>query len=210
MPQSWKYSLLETPKDRVELLRHVNPLESGGAWWVYLTTLFMYNLSPLKVNHYLSTCILLPETDKSLLESAEGREWLSKIFHDQSPQNNVAGPNSQPPDHQLEMHLTELSRPASMMNSKLWCNLNPLKVNHYLSTFFCQKLTSALLESAEGREWLSKSFHDQSPQKNVAGPGRDWTHNLQITSWKCIWRSYPGRLVWWTNSKLWCCNDTEN
>ena len=32
------------------------------------------------------------------------------------------------------------------------------------------------------REWLLKIFDDQSTWKNVAGPGRDWTHDLLITS----------------------------
>ena len=51
-------------------------------------------------------------------------------------------------------------------------------VNQYLGTFFCQKLTTALLISAEGMEWPQKIFHDQSRKKNVAGLGRDQTSAL--------------------------------
>ena len=39
-----------------------------------------------------------------------------------------------------------------------------------LYTFLRQKLTTAILESVEGREISFKIFHDQSPQKNVVDP----------------------------------------
>ena len=39
-----------------------------------------------------------------------------------------------------------------------------------MCTFFHQKLITALLKSADGREWPYKIFHDQSPRKNVADP----------------------------------------
>ena len=55
-------------------------------------------------------------------------------------------------------------------------------VNQYLCTFFCQKLTNALLESMEGKGWLEKVFHNQYLPKNVAGPGGDQTCDLLITS----------------------------
>ena len=51
-----------------------------------------------------------------------------------------------------------------------------------LCTFFRQKLTTALLESAEGREWPYKIFHDQSPRKNVADLGGGWTRDLLVSS----------------------------
>ena len=41
-------------------------------------------------------------------------------------------------------------------------------------TFPGQALSSSLFfESAEGRKRPQKIFHDQSPQKNVAGPSRE-------------------------------------
>ena len=47
--------------------------------------------------------------------------------------------------------------------------------NQYLCTFYCQKLTTAILESALRREWPDKIFHNRSLRKNVARPGRDQT-----------------------------------
>ena len=58
-------------------------------------------------------------------------------------------------------------------------------------TFFSQKLTSALLESVEGRGWLQKIYHNQSPRKNVAG--RDWTDKLLITNWMHSWLRHWSR-----------------
>ena len=46
----------------------------------------------------------------------------------------------------------------------------------------CQKLTTAFLESAEGREWPYKIFYDQSPRKNVADLGGGWTRDLLVYS----------------------------
>ena len=54
-----------------------------------------------------------------------------------------------------------------------------------MCTFFRQKLTTALLESAEGREWPQKIFHDQSPRKNVADLCGDWTRDLLVSSPMC-------------------------
>ena len=68
--------------------------------------------------------------------------------------------------------------------------LSPLAVNQYSCTFFCQKLTTAFPESVEGWEWPYKIIHNQSPQKNVARTGGDWTHNLLITSRMRIWLSH--------------------
>ena len=53
-----------------------------------------------------------------------------------------------------------------------------------LCTFFRQKLTTALLESEEGREWPQKIFHDQSPWKNVGDLGGGWTRDLLVSSRK--------------------------
>ena len=59
--------------------------------------------------------------------------------------------------------------------------VHPLStVNQYLCTSFHQKQKTALPESAEGREWPQKTFHDQCPQKNVNG--RAQNHDLLITS----------------------------
>ena len=44
-----------------------------------------------------------------------------------------------------------------------------------------EKMKTALLESAEGREWPYKVFHDQSPQENVAEPAGS-NPQLLITS----------------------------
>ena len=60
--------------------------------------------------------------------------------------------------------------------------LSPLSGSPVLCTCFRQKLTTALLESAEGREWPQKIFHDQSPRKNVADLGGGWTRNLVVSS----------------------------
>ena len=51
------------------------------------------------------------------------------------------------------------------------------------------------LESAEGREWLQKIFHDQSPQKNVADPAGDRTRNLLIIRQTCIQMNHWGQLM---------------
>ena len=53
------------------------------------------------------------------------------------------------------------------------------------------KLTTALLESAGGREWLQKIFHYQPPWENVAR--LDWTRHLLVTSWVRIWLSHWGQ-----------------
>ena len=68
--------------------------------------------------------------------------------------------------------------------------LSSLMVHLYLCTFFCQKLKTALFEPVEGNEWPQKIFHDQSPRKNVARPGGDWTCDLLITSRTCIQLSH--------------------
>ena len=59
-----------------------------------------------------------------------------------------------------------------------------------LCTFFCQKLTTALLESAEGREWLYKIFHYQSPRKECCWPSGGQTRNHLITSRRRILLSH--------------------
>ena len=51
----------------------VNPMGSCRAWSVYLTTLLLGRLSPLK-QLTSNKHILSPETTTALLESAEGRE----------------------------------------------------------------------------------------------------------------------------------------
>ena len=53
------------------------------------------------------------------------------------------------------------------LNTLLLDRFIPLIGNPVLCTFLRQKLTTALLESAEGREWPKKIVHDQSPRKKV-------------------------------------------
>ena len=73
--------------------------------------------------------------------------------------------------------------------------LSSEQMTEYLCTLFYQKLTTALLESAEGREWPQKIFHDQSQQKIVARPYGDPTCDLLITSWTGIWLNHQGWLI---------------
>ena len=63
-----------------------------------------------------------------------------------------------------------MSSTVSLPNPLLLGRFSPLSGQPVLCTFFCQKLTTVLLESAEGKEWPKKMFHDQSPLKNVADP----------------------------------------
>ena len=93
----------------------VNPMGSCRARSVYLTTLLLGRLSPLK-QLTSNKHILSPETTTALLESADGREWPVKIFHDKSPWKNVANlmgvEPAIPPDHQSDAHPTEPLRLA--------------------------------------------------------------------------------------------------
>ena len=66
--------------------------------------------------------------------------------------------------------------------TQLLGRFSPLSGLPVLCTFFRQKLTTALLESVEGREWLQKILHDQSPQKNVADLGGGWTRKLLVSN----------------------------
>ena len=67
------------------------------------------------------------------------------------------------------------------LTTRLLGRLSPLSGYSVLCTFFRQKVTTALLETAEGREWPQKIFHDQSLRKNVAdlfkGVKQIWTNN---------------------------------
>ena len=71
--------------------------------------------------------------------------------------------------------------------------LGPVTSQPVLFTFFHLKLTTALLESTEGRECPKKIFHDQYLRKNVAGPVEDRTRDLLITSRTRIRLSLRGR-----------------
>ena len=51
-------------------------------------SLFLVRINPLNAYPVL-LYILSPETDNCLLESAEWRQWPLKIFHKQSPRQNV-------------------------------------------------------------------------------------------------------------------------
>ena len=76
-----------------------------------------------------------------------------------------------------------------------------------MCTFFHQKLTTALLESVEGREWPKKIFHDQISMKECCQPGGGRIRNLLITSWTRIQLSHWGQphiyhiyyIWWWLN-----------
>ena len=72
--------------------------------------------------------------------------------------------------------------------SLLLGKLSPLSGYPVLCAFFRQKLTTALLESAEVREWPQKVFHDQSPGKNVANPAgakpaNSWSPVARTSNW---------------------------
>ena len=47
---------------------------------------------------------------------------------------------------------------------------------------FARNWQLPFFESAEGKEWLHKIFHDQSPRKNVADVGEGWTRDLLVSS----------------------------
>ena len=79
------------------------------------------------------------------------------------------------------------------LTTRLLDRLSPLKRLTNIVHIFCQKLTTAFLESEEGREWPYKIFHDQSPRKNVADLGGGWTRNLLVSSWTCVQMSQWGR-----------------
>ena len=80
--------------------------------------------------------------------------------------------------------------------------LNPLlAANQSLCTFFYQKLTTTILESAEGRKWPRNLFHDHSPRENVPEPGGIRTRDLLITSWTRIQMSHRGRPGWQMSCK---------
>ena len=64
----------------------VNPMGSCRVPSVYLTTLLLGRLSPLWLTSIES------KLTTALGKSVDGREWPQKIFHNQSPWKNVAGP----------------------------------------------------------------------------------------------------------------------
>ena len=68
------------------------------------------------------------------------------------------------------------------LTTRLLGRLSPLRGYLVLCTFFRQKLKTALLDSAGGREWPQKIFHDQSPRRNVADHGGDWTRDFLVSS----------------------------
>ena len=59
----------------------VNTVKVTSSWSVNLLTFFPVRLCPLRDKPVL-VHILLPVTDNAFLESAEGREWQQKWFHD--------------------------------------------------------------------------------------------------------------------------------
>ena len=72
--------------------------------------------------------------------------------------------------------------------------LSPLSGWPVLCTFFCQKLTTALHESAEGEELTVENISWSISSKECCRPGRGCTHNLLITSWTCIRATKAGPL----------------
>ena len=95
------------------------------------------------------------------------------------------------------------------LTTHLLGRLSPLSGLPVLCTFFRQKLTTALLESAEGREWPQKIFHDQSPRKNVADLSGGRTRDLLVSSRTRIQLSHRGRhkcgVCWEGGSAGWEC-----
>ena len=72
---------------------------------------------------------------------------------------------------------SSVSLPNHTFTGKAYSSKQLTSIVHILST-------TALIESAEGREWPYKIFHDQSPRKNVADFGGDWTRDLLVSSRK--------------------------
>ena len=94
------------------------------------------------------------------------------------PRINFHGPKDVPVIERFFLFVLRFYGPVNPMGSyrarsvylatRLLGRLSPLSGQPVLCTFFRQKLTTAFLESAEG-----KIFHDQSPRKNVADLGGD-------------------------------------
>ena len=81
-----------------------------------------------------------------------------------------------------------MSSTVSLSNHTFLSRLSPLSGKPVLWTFFHQKLTTALLESVEGREWPQKIFDDQSPWKNIAylagvEPATSWSPVGCASNW---------------------------
>ena len=74
-----------------------------------------------------------------------------------------------------------MSRQSVNLTTRFLGRLRPRQLTSTQCTFFCQKLTTALLESVAERERV----HDQSPRKKDARP-EDHTCDLLNTSWTCI------------------------
>ena len=81
------------------------------------------------------------------------------------------------------------------LTTRLLGRFSPLSGYPVLCTFFRQKLTTSLLESADGREWPQKIFHDQSPRKNVANLGGGWIRDLLVSS-RTAHPTEPPRPLW--------------
>ena len=59
-----------------------------------------------------------------------------------------------------------------------------MRLTRTVRTFFCKKLTTSLLESAGGREWLQKRFHDHLNQRMVPeGRLNYWAQQKLINIW---------------------------
>ena len=72
--------------------------------------------------------------------------------------------------------------------------LGSKRLTSIVQFFFRQNLTTAILDSAEGREWPQKILHDKAPRKKVARPGGDRTGDFLISSRTGNWLSHRGRL----------------
>ena len=78
------------------------------------------------------------------------------------------------------------------LTTHLLGRLSPLSGLPVLCTFFCQRLATALLDSAEGKEWEK---NDQISMKECCRRGGGQTRNLLITSKTRIQLSHRDRLV---------------
>ena len=145
------------------------------AWSVYLTTLLLGRLSPLRGKPVLCT-FFCQKLTTALLESVEGREWVEIISWSVSTKecykltrfivsgkylclllhkNICCGYSFEVPQGGTS---NEYSQHMFSWKNKKNIRLSPLRGKPVLCTFFCQKLTTALLESVEGREWRRNYF----------------------------------------------------
>ena len=76
-------------------------------------------------------------------------EWMDGLMEGQTDRHIFVGVEVLRPNQPMRVVLSTVILPNHTFS---WTGLVLLDVNQYLCTFFCQKHTTALLESAEGRE----------------------------------------------------------